>query len=83
MEREKYAGIIHEELNKLGKEFKRYKSRWDSLARDIKRVTEDVDNINITSSKIEKKFESISKVEIEDYDEPEEIQEEKLLDAGD
>jgi hypothetical protein len=46
-------------------------------------VTEDVDNINITSSKIEKKFESISKVEIEDYDEPEEIQEEKLLDAGD
>lgn len=67
MEREKYAGIIHEELNKLGKEFKRYKNRWDLLAKDIKRVYDDVDNINITSSKIEKKFENISKVEIDKY----------------
>lgn len=72
MEREKYAGIIHEELNKLGKEFKRYKTRWDSLARDIKRVTDDVDNINITSNKIEKKFESISMVEIDKHLEIEE-----------
>ena len=68
MEREKYAGVIHEELIKLGEEFKRYKTRWDSLARDIKKVTEDVDKINITSNKIEKKFESISKVEIDKYD---------------
>lgn len=67
MEREKYAGIIHEELNKLGKEFKRYKNRWDLLAKDIKRVYDDVDNINITSTKIEKKFENISKVEIDKY----------------
>lgn len=73
MEREKYASIIHEELNKLGKEFKRYKTRWDSLARDIKRVSDDVDTINITSNKIEKKFESISKVEIDTYDEIEVI----------
>ena len=67
MEREKYASIIHEELNKLGKEFKRYKNRWDTLARNIKRVSDDVDNINITSNKIEKKFETISKVEIDKY----------------
>jgi len=72
MEREKYASIIHEELNKLGKEFKRYKNRWDSLARDIKRVSEDVDTINITSNKIEKKFENISKVDIDKYTEIEE-----------
>lgn len=64
MEREKYAVIIHEELNKLGKEFKLYKDRWDSLARDIKKVSDDVDKINITSNKIEKKFDRISKVEI-------------------
>jgi len=73
MEREKYASIIHEELNKLGKEFKRYKNRWDSLARDIKRVSDDVDTINITSNKIEKKFESISKVDIDKYTEIEDI----------
>lgn len=65
MEREKYAGIIHEELNKLGKEFKLYKDRWDSLAKDIKKVSDDVDKIHITSSKIEKKFDRISRAEID------------------
>ena len=64
MEREKYAIVIHEELNKLGKEFKLYKDRWDSLAKDIKKVSDDVDKINITSTKIEKKFDKISRVEI-------------------
>lgn len=65
MEREKYSSIIHEELNKLGKEFKRYKTRWDSLAKDIKKVSNDVENINITSDKIEKKFNTISMVDID------------------
>lgn len=65
IEREKYADIIHEELNKLGVEFKRYKERWDSLANNIKKVTDDVNKINITSNKIEKKFNDISKVEID------------------
>ena len=64
IEREKYAGIIHEELNKLGKEFKLYKDRWESLAKNIKRVSDDVDKINITSNKIERKFDRISKVEM-------------------
>lgn len=68
MEREKYAGIIHEELNKLGREFKLYKDRWDSLAKDIKRVSDDVDKIHITSNKIEKKFDRISKVEVDSDD---------------
>ncbi|QSX07287.1 DNA recombination protein RmuC [Sedimentibacter sp. zth1] len=65
MERERYSSIIHTELNKLGEEFKRYKTRWDSLAKNIKKVSNDVDNINITSNKIEKKFNSISMVEID------------------
>ena len=64
-EREKYSSIIHSELNKLGDEFKRYKTRWDALAKDIKRVSDDVENINITSNKIEKKFNSISRVELD------------------
>ena len=64
LEREKYAGIIHQELNKLGKEFKLYKDRWESLAKNIKRVSDDVDKINITSNKIEQKFDRISKVEM-------------------
>ncbi len=65
MEREKYSSIIHSELNKLGEEFKRYKTRWDALAKDIKKVSDDVEHINITSNKIEKKFNNISMVEID------------------
>lgn len=83
LEREKYAGIIHEELNKLGKEFKLYKDRWESLAKNIKRVSEDVDKINITSNKIERKFDRISKVEMNQCVEPEiEIEEIEYYDEA-
>ncbi|MDI9495974.1 MAG: DNA recombination protein RmuC [Bacillota bacterium] len=78
MEREKYAGIIHEELNKLGKDFKLYKERWESLAKNIKRVSEDVDKINITSNKIERKFDRISRVEMGCDSEIEEIDYEEI-----
>lgn len=74
IEREKYASIIHDELNKLGKEFKLYKDRWDSLAKDIKKVSDDVDKIHITSNKIERKFDKISKVDMGDYEEEDKIE---------
>ena len=65
MERDKYTSIIHEELNKLGLEFARYKERWDKLSRSIQTVNKDIENVSITSDKISKKFESINKVEID------------------
>lgn len=65
MERDKYAQIIHEELTKLGIEFQRYKERWDKLSRSIETVTRDVENLNITSDKITKKFESINEVKLD------------------
>ena len=64
MERDKYTSIIHEELNKLGLEFARYKERWDKLARSIQTVNKDVENVSITADKITKKFETINKVEV-------------------
>ena len=64
IERDKYTSIIHEELNKLGLEFLRYKERWDKLSRSIQTVNKDVDNLSITTEKITKKFESINKVEV-------------------
>ena len=64
MERDKYTSIIHEELNKLGLEFARYKERWDKLARSIQIVNKDVENVSITTDKITKKFETINKVEV-------------------
>lgn len=66
MERDKYAKVVHEELTKLGIEFQRYKERWDKLARSIETVNKDVENLNITSDKITKKFEAISDVRLED-----------------
>ncbi len=66
MERDKYAKIIHEELNKLSKDFGLYKDRWDKLSRSIETVTKDVKDINITTDKISKRFESISSASFED-----------------
>ena len=64
IERDKYSSIIHEELNKLSLEFTRYKERWNKLSRSIEAVNKDVENINITTDKITKRFESISSVDI-------------------
>ncbi|MCI9281596.1 MAG: DNA recombination protein RmuC [Bacilli bacterium] len=65
MERDKYAQVIHEELNKLSLEFSRYKERWDKLARNIKTVSNSVEELNTTSDKITKRFDSINKVEVD------------------
>ena len=64
MERDKYASIIHNELNKLGEEFLRYKDRWNKLSSHIETVSKDVKEIHITTDKITKRFDSISNVEI-------------------
>lgn len=73
MERDQYTSIIHEELNKLGLEFARYRERWDHLAKSIQTVTKDVENVSITTDKITKKFDLINQVEVgelkEDHDE--------------
>ena len=68
IERDKYSSIIHEELNKLGIEFSRYKERWEKLTRSIETVNKDIENINITTDKITKRFDSISSVEIKNKD---------------
>ena len=64
IERDKYTGIIHEELNKLGVEFSRYTERWDKLAKSIETVNKDVESVHITADKISKKFDAINKVDV-------------------
>ena len=66
LERDKYTSVIHEELNKLGIEFGRYKERWDKLSRSIKTVSNDVEDIHKTTEKITKRFVSINNVKMED-----------------
>ncbi len=65
LERDKYTSVIHDELNKLGIEFGRYKDRWDKLSRTIQTVNNDVENIHKTTEKITKRFDSINNVKIE------------------
>ena len=65
MERDKYATIIHNELNLLSEEFRRYKERWDKLSRSIETVNKDIRDIHNTTEKISKRFDSINQVDIE------------------
>lgn len=65
IERDKYTKVIHEELNKLGVEFKRYKERWDKLSKSIDSVSSEVKDIHTTTDKISKKFESINSVNMD------------------
>src|SRR5574344_1316087 len=65
MERDKYAQVIHMELNHLSEEFAKYKVRWDKLTRSIDTVSKDVIDINITTDKITKRFEAINGVDID------------------
>ena len=65
MERDKYAKVIHEELNKLSVEFSRYKDRWDKLARTVKSVNQSIDELHTTSEKITKRFDSINSVDLD------------------
>lgn len=64
IERDKYAQVIHVELNKLSREFVKYRERWDKLSRSIDTVTKDIKDINITTEKITKRFDSINSVDI-------------------
>ena len=65
MERDKYAKIIHDELDRLGVEFSRYKERWDKLSRSVKSVNQSLDELHTTTEKITKRFESIKNVDVD------------------
>ena len=65
MERDKYAKVIHDELNKLSIDFARYKERWDKLSRSIDTVSKDVKDIHITTEKITSRFNSINSVDVD------------------
>lgn len=68
IERDKYASIIHKELNLLSEEFRRYKERWDKLSRSIETVNKDIKDIHNTTEKITKRFDSINQVEVDKID---------------
>lgn len=70
----KNAKILFEELEKLGKDFRLYSIRWESLQKDIEKVSKDVKEINTTTGKLTNKFEKIQSANIR-YIEEENLQE--------
>ena len=66
MKRDKYAKVIAENLNLLSDEFNKYRVRWDKLSRSIETVSKDVKDINITTTKITKRFQAINGVSLEE-----------------
>ena len=79
LERDKYANIIQQELEKLNVEFTRYRTRWDNLQKNIEKVSKDVKEINTTSNKISKRFTEISNVKFEEKKESNNIKNLKIL----
>ncbi len=65
LERNKHSKILHQELQKLSVEFERYSERWDKLSRNIKTVYNTTNELDTTADKINKKFSSIAKVDLE------------------
>ncbi len=68
IERDRYARIIHDELNKLSIEFTRYKDRWDKLSKNIRAVNSSIDELTTTTDKITKRFDSINRVDIKEIE---------------
>ena len=68
IERDRYAKVIHEELNKLSIEFTRYKDRWDKLSKNIRAVNNSVEEITTTTDKISKRFDSINRVDLKEIE---------------
>ena len=74
MERDKYAKVIQIELKNLSQEFDRYRERWEKLSKSIETVSNEVKDINITTNKITKRFNSINQVDLKSSEEKEQIE---------
>lgn len=63
IERNKYADEIKEELDKLSEEFNHFVIRWDRINKNIATAYKNAGELEITSKKIVRRFEQISKVD--------------------
>ena len=64
LKQSQYALEIQKELNSLSDEFERYAKRWETLEKDINKVSKDVKDIFTTSTKITRRFDNIKNVEV-------------------
>ena len=65
----KQVHLIQEHLVKLAGDFDRFRKRMDNLSKHIQQAHKDVDEVNTSARKISSRFEKIEKVELQDEDE--------------
>lgn len=73
LKQSQYALEIQKELNSLSVEFDRYAKRWETLEKDINKVSKDIKDIFTTSTKITRRFDNIKNVEVFEKEDMEEI----------
>ncbi len=64
----KQVHVIQEHLIDLSKDFDRFRNRMDNLSKHIQQANKDVEEVNISATKISGRFEKIEKVEIKQED---------------
>jgi len=64
----KQVHVIQEHLVNLAKDFDRFRKRMDNLSRHIQQANKDVEEVNISATKISGRFERIEKVDLSDED---------------
>jgi DNA recombination protein RmuC len=64
----KQVHVIQEHLVNLAKDFDRFRKRMDSLSKHIQQANKDVEDVNISATKISGRFERIEKVDLSDED---------------
>jgi DNA recombination protein RmuC len=62
--------IIQEHLRALSKDFGRFQTRMDNLAKHIGQAHQDVSDVNVSARKISSRFEKIEKVELDEETSP-------------
>lgn len=67
----KQVHLIQEHLIKLSTDFDRFRKRMDSLSKHIQQANKDVEDVNTSARKISSRFEKIEKVELNDEDDAE------------
>ena len=83
IEQNKNAAKLQQELNKLSDEFKRYETRWNSLANHLETVRKDAKEIQTTTGKITNRFKAIEKVKLDvDVIDTEEIESSDLIEVA-
>jgi DNA recombination protein RmuC len=73
----KQVHVIQEHLVGLSKDFDRFGKRMENLSRHIQQANKDADEVNTSAKKISSRFEKIEKVELDDKDSVELLEQEK------